>query len=103
MARRSKIYEGETAKRLLDPEYAEGYLLAAIHNHDTPFKIALADMIDKFGHAEFGKRIGVAPSNVARQVARLRGDEDIKLNTVQMLLKGFGLSLELSARKAESA
>lgn len=103
MAKRSKIYDGQTAEKLRDPEYAEGYLNSAIYNHDTPFKIALADMIDKFGHAEFGERIDVAASNVARQVARLRGDEDIKLDTLQLLMKGFGLSLEMSARKMESA
>ncbi len=103
MAKRSKIYESETAQKLKDPEYAEGYLNSAIFNHDTPFKIALADMIDKFGHAEFGERIAMAAPNVARQVSRLRSDEDIKLDTLQSLMKGFGLSLAMSARKMESA
>jgi DNA-binding phage protein len=103
MAKRSKIYDGETAKKLRDAEYAEGYLNSAIYNHDTPFKIALADMIDKFGHAELGERIDMAGANVTRQVTRLRADEDIKLDSLQILMKGFGLSLEISARKLESA
>lgn len=103
MAKRSKIYESDTAQKLRDPEYAESYLNAAIFNHESPFKIALADMIDKFGHAEFGERIEMAASNVARQVARLRSNEDIKLDTLYLLMRGFGLSLTLSARKLESA
>ena len=103
MAKRSKIYDGQTAKKLREPEYAEGYLNSAINNHDTPFKIALADMIDQFGHAEFGDCIGMAAANVSRQVIRLRTDEDIKLETLHMLMKGFGLSLEITARKLESA
>jgi len=36
-------------------------------------------------------------------VSRLRKNEDIKLDTLKSLMKGFGLSLEISARKLESA
>jgi hypothetical protein len=79
------------------------YLNSAIFIQDTPFKIALADMIDKFGHAEFGERIAIAAPNFARQVSRLRSDEDIKLESLQFLMNGFGLSLAMSARKMESA
>jgi hypothetical protein len=32
MAKRSKIYESETAQKPKDPEYAEGYLNSAIFN-----------------------------------------------------------------------
>lgn len=103
MAKRSKIYDEQTAIKLKDPAYAEGYLNSAIYNHDTPFKVALADMIDKFGHTEFGKCIGMPGANVARQVTRLRADDDIKLETLQILMKGFGLTPEISARKLESA
>lgn len=102
MAKRSKIYDSQTAQSLRDPEYAAAYLNSAIYNHDTSFKVAVADMIDKFGHAEFGERIGMAGSNVARQVTRLRENEDIKLETLQLIMKGFGLSLEMSARKIEA-
>ncbi|MFY7929191.1 MAG: hypothetical protein ACOVS5_09995 [Oligoflexus sp.] len=99
MAKRSKQYDSDTALKLRDPEYAEGYLNAAILNHETPFKIALADMIDKFGHAEFGERIDWAASNVSREVRRLRDDKDVKLDTLHVLLNGFGLSLKMQVQK----
>jgi hypothetical protein len=51
-----------------------------------------------------GWEVGKGKSTrVARQVSRLRKNEDIKLDILKSLMKGFGLSLEISARKLESA
>ncbi len=102
MARRTESYQSTTAIKLRDPEYADAYLKAAIYNHGTPFKEALADMIDRFGHAEFAAMIGMSPPNVTRMVKRLMEDADIKHETLERLLSGFGLTLKIDTEVSET-
>lgn len=102
MARRAETYKSETAKRLRDPKYADAYMKAAIYNHGSSFKEALAGMIDKFGHAELATIIDMSPPNVTRIVKRLMDDDDIKHDTLERLLSGFGLTLRMDTDILES-
>jgi len=97
MPRRAETYISDTAKKLQDPEYANSYLKAAVMNHDESFKVALAGMIDKFGHAELAERIDMLPNNLTRLVKRLLNEEPIKDETIERLLAGFGLTLQMDA------
>lgn len=102
MARRAKAYESETAQKLRTPAYADSYMKAAIYNHNTPFKEALAVMINKFGHAELAELIDMEPNNVTRMVKRLLANEDLKTETLERLLGGFGLTLKMDTEIAST-
>ena len=95
MSRRAKEYTSETAIKLRNPDYANDYLSASIYNHDESFKIALAKMIDKYGHVELAKKIDMFPSNLTRLLKSLYADEPITDDTIKRLLNGFGLGLEM--------
>jgi len=106
MPRRSEKFDSDSAKKLRDPHYADAYMKAAILNHGEPFKVALAGMIDRFGHAELAERIAMVPNNLTRLVKRLLNNEPIKDETVERLLAGFGLTLQMDtvvARKKKRA
>jgi len=95
MARRADKYVDEIAGKLKDPKYADAYIKAAVFNHDEPFKVALAGMIDKFGHVELADRIGMTPNNLSRLVKRLLNEEPVQHETLERLVGGFGLSLRI--------
>jgi len=95
MPRRAETYVSDTARKLRDPKYANSYLKAAVLNHNEPFKVALAGMIDRFGHKELAKRIDMVPNNLTRLVGRLLDNEPIKDETIERLLAGFGLTLRM--------
>ena len=98
MPRRAVNYESKTAENLRDPSYASYYLHANIQNHDMSFKSALADMIDRFGHAEFAVLVEMQPANVTRLVKDLKEDKSsIKLETIERVCSAFGLKFQMDA------
>jgi len=92
---RAETYVSSTAEKLRRPEYANSYIKAAVLNHNEPFKVALAGMIDMFGHKELADRIDMIPNNLTRLVKRLLNNEPTKDETIERLLAGFGLSLRM--------
>lgn len=102
MSGKSKQYISETAIKLKDPEYAAAYMNAAIINHDEPFQVALAGMIDKFGHSELAVLIDMKPNNLALLVKDLSNDVTVKHETLERLLDGFGLTLNIVVKGKEA-
>ena len=67
MARRTRDWNEGLAADLQDPEFARGFLVAAIEDGIT-VQQALGKVIRLMGVKEFAKKTGVASSNVLRAI-----------------------------------
>jgi len=92
MARRSRDWNEGLAKDLKDPEFARGFLIAAL-DEGSPLQVALAKVIRALGVKEFAARIGVASPNVLRAINPRHNPSPA---TINRLLKPFGLRLGLA-------
>jgi DNA-binding phage protein len=95
MARRSRDWNEGLAADLQDPEFARGFLVAAIEDGIT-VQQALGKVIRLMGVKEFAKKIGVASSNVLRAINPRHNPTQSTLNR---LLEPFGLRLTLAPIK----
>ena len=95
MARRSRDWNEGLAADLQDPEFARGFLVAAIEDGIT-VQQALGKVIRSMGVKEFAKKIGVASSNVLRAINPRHNPTQSTLNR---LLEPFGLRLMLAPIK----
>ena len=96
MARRSRDWNEGLAEDLRDPEFARGFLIAAIEEGIT-VQQALGKVIRLMGVSEFARKIGVASSNVLRAINPRHNPTQ---NTLNRMLEPFGLRLTLTPIKA---
>jgi len=92
VAKRSRDWNEGLAKDLQDPEFARGFLIAAL-DEGIPLQVALAKVIRAIGIKEFAARIGVASPNVLRA---MNPRHNPTTATINRLLKPFGLRLGLA-------
>jgi DNA-binding phage protein len=92
VAKRSRDWNEDLAKELRDPEFARGFLIAAL-DEGIPLQAALAKVIRAIGIKEFAARIEVASPNVLRA---LNPRHNPTPATINRLLKPFGLRLGLA-------
>jgi DNA-binding phage protein len=97
MARRSRNWDEGLAADLQDPEFARGFLVAAMEEGIT-VQQALAKVIRAMGVSEFAARIGIASSNVLRAINPRHNPTQETLNR---MLKPFGLRLTLAPIKSK--
>src|SRR6266513_2770407 len=92
MARRSRDWNEGLAEDLQDPEFARGFLIAAIEDGIT-VQQALGKVIRAMGVSEFAAKIGIASSNLLRAINPRHNPTQETLNR---LLKPFRLKLSLA-------
>lgn len=96
MAYRAKEWNESLAKEMKDPEFARAFFLAAL-DEGISLQQALAKVIRSYGVKEYGKKLGIASSNLLRLI-------DPKHNPTQknltFLLKPLGLKLSAAPIKS---
>lgn len=96
--RRTKSFNEELSARLHRPGYAREFLLGLMEGPDGfSSEEALRKMIEVMGVKEFSKLTKVAPSNLVAFVKRRR---NLKAETLDQLLKPFGLRTRIIFEKA---
>jgi DNA-binding phage protein len=95
MARRTRDWNEGLAADLRDPEFARGFLVAAIEEGIT-VQQALGKVIRLMGVKEFARKVGIASSNIQRAIHPRHNPTQSTLNR---LLKPFGLRLTLAPIK----
>jgi DNA-binding phage protein len=92
MARRSKGWNLGLAQDLRDPEFARGFLLAAIED-GVPLQTALGKVVRAAGVKEFAAKVGMASPNLLRAIHPRHNPTQATLNR---LLRPFRLRLSLA-------
>ena len=96
MARRSRDWNQGLARDLQDPAFAREFLLAAVAE-GVPLREALGKVIHAMGVKEFSLKTGMAAPNLLRAIHPRHNPTQ---ETVDRLLKPFGLRLSLAPLKA---
>ncbi|MFL5813958.1 MAG: DNA-binding protein [Bdellovibrionia bacterium] len=95
---RNNSYDEDLAKDLRDPEFAQGFLLDLIEGKDgLELDEALRLTIQKMGVVEFCSRAKMSKQNVN---SFLKAKRNVKPETLDALLKPFGLRTKLVVEKA---
>jgi DNA-binding phage protein len=92
MARRSKDWNLPLAQRLQNPDFARGFLLAAIED-GVPLQTALGKVIRAMGVKEFATKVGMASPNLLRAIHPRHNPTQA---TLDRLLRPFRLRLSLA-------
>ena len=98
MARRSRDWNEGLAEDLKDPEFARGFLTAAVED-GVPLQLALGKVIRTLGVKEFAERVGMPSPNVLRAIHPRHNPTQ---ETLERLLEPFGLRIglaEITARE----
>jgi DNA-binding phage protein len=95
VARRSKGYDEDTAADLEDPNLVRSRLTAGI-DAGTSLQDALGQVIRAMGVKEFAEKVGMPSPNVLRAIDPKHNPT---LETLERLLKPFGLRVGLAATK----
>jgi DNA-binding phage protein len=90
MTRRSQDWNEGLAKDLKDPDFARGFILAALEDEGLSPQHVLRKVILAYGLKEFAKRVKMPAPNVSRA---LNPKHNPTLLTLNRLLKPFGLRL----------
>lgn len=93
MARRSRDWNEGLAEDLRDQTFAREFLLAAVEE-GIPIQAALAKTVRAIGVKEFAASLGMASPNLLRAT---NPRHNPTLQTLNRLLKPFGLRLSLAA------
>jgi DNA-binding phage protein len=92
MARRSKNWNPGLAQSLRDPDFARGFLLAAIED-GVPLQTALGKVVRATGVKEFAAQVGMASPNLLRAIHPRHNPTQA---TLDRLLRPFRLRLSLA-------
>jgi DNA-binding phage protein len=96
--RRSKTFNEDLSLRLKKPAYAKEFLNGLIEGDDgLSVEDALRQMIPIMGLKEFAEMTGVARPNL---VAFVQGRRNLKIETLNQLLKPFKLKTKIVIEKA---
>ena len=96
MPRRSLDWNKGLAKDLKDPEFARGFILAALEDESISPQEVLRKVILSYGLKEFSKKVRMPSSNISRA---LSSKSNPTLETINRLLKPFGLRLAVAPVK----
>ena len=96
---RNNAYNEELAKQLKDQEFAREYFLALVEGDEEPISIeeALRIVIPQMGVAEYSRSITKSKTDVDKF---LRGERNLKRETLNEYLKPFDLVVKLVLEKA---
>ena len=96
---RNNAYDEDLAKELSDINFAQEYLLSLVEDPDEPMSIeeALRFMIPRMGIPGFAKIVGKSKSDIDKF---LRGERNLKLETLSEYLGPFKLQLKIVLEKA---
>jgi DNA-binding phage protein len=92
MARRGKDWNLGLAKDLQNPDFARGFLLAAIED-GVPLQTALGKVVRATGVKEFAATVGMASPNLLRAIHPRHNPTQA---TLDRLLRPFRLRLSLA-------
>ena len=92
MARRTKDWNEGLARDLRNPQFARGFLLAAI-DEGISLQHALGKVIRAMGVKEFAAKIGMESPNLLRAINPRHNPTQ---STINRLLNPFGLKLSLT-------
>jgi DNA-binding phage protein len=92
MARRSKDWNLGLARDLRNPDFARGFLLAAIED-GVPLQTALGKVVRAAGVKEFAAKVGMASPNLLRAIHPRHNPTQA---TLDRLLRPFRLRLSLA-------
>ena len=92
MARRSKNWNLGLAQDLQNPDFARGFLLAAIED-GVPLQTTLGKVVRATGVKEFAAKVGMASSNLLRAIHPRHNPTQA---TLDRLLRPFRLRLSLA-------
>lgn len=96
--RRAKTYNEELSLRLQNPSYAKDFILALMEGPDAfTLEDSIRQIIAIMGVKEFSKLTGVPSSNL---VAFAKARRNLKVETLDLLLKPFKLKTKLVIEKA---
>jgi hypothetical protein len=90
---RSNSYDEAISKKMLNPEFAQEYMLSLVNDDEEPIEIevALRLVINRMGVTEFAKLIGESKSNVGNF---LNGHRVLKEETLNKYLAPFHLKIK---------
>ncbi len=95
---RNSAYDEDLAKNLQNRAAAQAYLLALIEGEDgLSLEDALKHTIKRMGVSEYSDRAKIAMPNVMNF---LRGKRKLKLGSLDVFLKPFGLRTKVVVEKA---
>ncbi|MEI8194787.1 MAG: hypothetical protein WCI73_02645 [Phycisphaerae bacterium] len=92
MTRRTADWDAGLAQDLRDPEFARGFVQAALEE-GVPLQLALAQVIRAYGVKEYARRVRLAPPNLLRLVRPRSNPTQDSLNRI---LKPLGLKLSVT-------
>lgn len=96
--RRTISYDEQLSRRLRNPKYAQGFILALLeHPDELSVEEALRHTIERMGVKECSELTGVAAPDI---VAFIKGRRKLKPETLDKLLKPFGLRTKIVLEKA---
>jgi len=99
MANRNKNFNEMLAKEMQDFEFAQGYLLDLLNEHDLPLQDAVIESIEAMGLSAYAARSGLSIQYVSDFVNKRR---DYKVEVIDKFLRPFGLKVKLDVEKVAS-
>ncbi len=103
MPKRTRNYEEDLAKRLLNPQYAAGYLNAVLEDNSKGrkerFLLALRDIAKAHGISKLAKEAEIAREAMYRALSETGNPE---LDTLTSVLDAVGLRLSVEVKKKAS-
>lgn len=100
MPRRSVDWNKGLAEDLKDPKFARGFIMAALEEEGLSPQLVLRKVILAYGLKEFSKKVKMPSSNISRA---LNPKHNPTIDTLNRLLKHFGLQLVVAPLKAKTA
>lgn len=95
---RAKSYDQELSEKLLDPKFAQSFLMGLIEGEDgLSIEDALRHTIKRMGVKEFSDATGIPHSNIQEFLKKKRNP---KPETLNLYLKPFNLKAKLVVEKA---
>lgn len=90
---RSNSYDEKISEKMLNPDFAQEYLLGLVNDEDEPMEVeeALRFIINRMGVTEFANLIGESKSNVGNF---LNGTRNLKEETLNKYLTPFRLKVK---------
>jgi len=99
MANRNKNFNETLAKEMLDFEFAQGFLLTLLSEHDLPVQDAVIESIEAMGLSTYAEKSGLSIQYVSDFVNKRR---EYKVEIIDKFLRPFGLRVKLDVEKVAS-
>jgi probable addiction module antidote protein len=91
-------FQEDLLERLKDPEYAAGYIAAAMEENDPSFlQVVLGDVIRAHGVSKISEITGIARQALYKMISE---DGNPTMKNVNKLLDAVGLEIDVKAKIA---